>query len=95
MTDDYDPEITDEQLRRMKNSKAIRMAVACDEVADALRFIRADEDMWDDLTKNVLSDSSRVSSRETVEEIVENAIREMERRAGLVRPIETEGDGDE
>ena len=85
---EYDPELGEEQVQRLKKSPVVKMALACDEAADALGFILANDEMRDEFVGSVLSKSSRIESRETAEEIVTITLDEMARYAGMVRPVE-------
>ena len=92
---EYDPELGDEQVKRLKKSPVVKMALACDEAADALRFILENDELRDEFVGSVLTKSSRIESRETAEEIVDIALGEMERYAGMVRPVDREEPTDE
>lgn len=92
---EYDPELSDEQVQRLKRSTVVRMAVACDEAADALGFITSNEEMHAELISSVLNRSNRIESRETAAEIVDITLAEMKRYAGMVRPVDPPEGGED
>lgn len=89
-------EIDEERLKRLADSPLVELILACEDVVDAADAIRDNDYMWDRLTRDVANSCSSISSEDTAEEVISEALKQMERYGRLgVRPDEdadTEGD---
>jgi len=91
---EYDPHPSDEQVRRLKKSDMVKMAVACHDVSEALGYIGENDAMMDEIVNRVLSETGRVDTEQTVREIIRLTLNDMQRRAGMVRSVEPEQESD-
>lgn len=88
MTDGTDfLDMDDEELGRMvRQTAAFRLAVACARFADGADEIQqSDELAWDRLMKETLDNQSRVSSKRSVESVVNAFLGAIEKYAALAR----------
>ena len=84
-------EIDEERLERLADSPLVELILACEDVVDAAEAIRDNDYMWDRLTRDVANSCNSISSEDTAEEVISEALEQMERYGRLgVRPEETE-----
>lgn len=82
--------LSDEQLgRRVRETPAFRLAVACHHLAESVEDIRADEaEAWDRLMSETNRGQTRVQSRESVEAVVGSFLDSLEAYAALAEDTE-------
>lgn len=84
-------EIDEGRLERLADSPLVELILACEDVVDAAEAIRDNDYMWDRLTRDVANSCSSISSEDTAEEVISEALEQMERYGRLgVRPEETD-----
>ena len=88
-------EIDEERLERLADSPLVELILACEDVVDAADAIRDNDYMWDRLTRDVANSCSRIDSEETAEEVITEALKQMERYGRLGKRPDTEEDNDE
>lgn len=94
MSDGLGPEdLSEAQLRRLAQSPLARLALACAEVSDAAAHIKQNDLMWDRLVEDVADNTSRISSVDTSEEILESFLEQIEEYAALAEAEEDPGGG--
>jgi len=80
-------DIDEERLARLADSPLVELILACEDVVDAADKIRDNDYMWDRLTRDVANSCNSISSEDTAEEVITEALEQMERYGRLgVRP---------
>lgn len=85
-------DLTDEQLEALLNSKLVQKYIAYRSLTDGVEALKEDEGvMYDNFIDGVHRRVGRLS-RDTVVEVVDAIIEEVEANTAFVEEVETEGD---
>lgn len=87
-------EIDEERLERLADSPLVELILACEDVTNAADAIRDNDYMWDRLTRDVANSCSSISSEETAEEVIGEALEQMQRYGRLGTRPEDEDEED-
>jgi hypothetical protein len=85
----------EERLKRLADSPLVELIMACEDVLGAANKIQDNEYMWDRLCRDVARSANSISSEDTAEEIITEALNQMERYGSLGKRPEAEEDNDE
>ena len=87
---DFD-DLTEDEIRKVVESEFFQKGVKYRRLADGLEVLEDDGVMYDKLVTGILSRQSRIQSRETVEQVLEAFVEEVEHYVDVVE----EDDGGE
>lgn len=91
MTDISFDDLTEDEIRRVVESEFFQKGVKYRRLADGLEVLEDDGVMYDKLVTGILSRQSRIQSRETVEQVLEAFVEEVEH---YVDVVEDDGQGE-
>lgn len=80
--------LTEEQKRQFVESKLFQKYFAYKSLTDGIRALQEDDAMFDSLVDGVLRRQSAVSSKQTVEDVLEALVAEVDDNTEFVEPSE-------
>jgi hypothetical protein len=81
-------DLTEDEIRRVVESEFFQKGVKYRRLADGLEVLEDDGVMYDKLVTGILSRQSRIQSRETVEQVLEAFVEEVEHYVDVVEEDE-------
>lgn len=88
-------DLSEEQKKQLFNSKLVQKGLAYRRIAHGLEMLKEDDPaVYDQLISGVLARTGRVSSRETVEDILESMIEEVQDHTELMDDVDEEDEED-
>lgn len=86
-------DMSEEMKKQLFNSKLVQKGLAYRRIAHGLEMLKEDDPaVYDQLINGVLSRTGRVNSKETVEDILESMIDEVQEHTELMEEDEDEED---
>lgn len=81
-------DLTEDEIRRVVESEFFQKGVKYRRLADGLEVLEDDGVMYDKLVTGILSRQNRIQSRETVEQVLEAFVEEVEHYVDVVEEDE-------
>lgn len=88
-------DMDEERLERLANSPLVELILACEDVVGTAQLIKNNEYMWDRLIRDVTRNVDRLSSEDSVEQVINETIDQMERYGSLGKRPEAPEEEDE
>jgi len=71
-------DLTDEQIERVLNSRGFKKMLAYQQLADGISVLKDQDEIYDSMVTSIQSQHSSVSTRESVEEVLDRFVDEVE-----------------